>query len=371
MPRAVNWSTTTRCSTRWRRAISRVARSTWAGRRTRCRRPCWRGTHASSPRRTSAASHRPRSSTRRWKRCRSLPISCRASCRRVLSTRRTPSAGRNSNMQDPADSSLAGACDCHVHIYDDRFAQMPKLAVIPPRAPVPAYRELQRRLGLERAIIVQPMAYGFDNSCTLDAVAQLGGNARGICLVQPDAADSVISRLHDGGMRGVRFMMIGGPLRWAALEPMAARLAGFDWMINLQLDGRTLPEHEDMLKRLPCTLVIDHNGKFLEPVAPDHPSFQSLLRLLDTGRVWIKLSAPYETSRSGPPGYEDVSLLARTLAQKFPQRCLWASNWPHPGRKPPPSEEALYELLSSWAGTEALRRQILVENPQRLYGFSS
>ena len=272
-------------------------------------------------------------------------------------------------MAGHTPSNYPGACDCHVHVYDDRFAQVPDLAVIPPRAPVPAYREVQRRLGLERAVIVQPAAYGFDNSCTLDAVAQLGGSARGICLVRPDVADAVIRGLHDGGMRGVRYMMIGGPLRWDSLEPMAARLAGFGWMVNLQLDGRTLPEHEEVLKRLPCTLVIDHNGKFLEPVAPEHPSFQSLLRVLDTGRAWIKLSAPYETSTSGPPGYEDVSLLARTLARRFPERCLWASNWPHPGRHPAPSEDALYELLLSWADTDALRRRILVENPQRLYGF--
>lgn len=272
-------------------------------------------------------------------------------------------------MENTEPKDVPGACDCHVHIYDDRFAQVPNLAVIPPRAPVSAYREVQRRLGLQRVVIVQPAAYGFDNSCTLDAVAQLGGSARGIGLVPPDATDALISGLHQGGMRGVRYMMIGGPLRWDSLEPMATRLRNFGWMINLQLDGRTLPEHEEALKRLPCTLVIDHTGKFLEPVAPEHPSFQSLLRVLDTGRVWIKLSAPYETSQTGPPAYEDVSLLARTLARKFPERCLWASNWPHPGRSPAPSDEALYGLLPSWADTEALRQQILVNNPQQLYGF--
>ena len=272
-------------------------------------------------------------------------------------------------MATTATSNFPGACDCHVHIYDDRFPQVPNLAVIPPRAPVSAYREVQRRLGLERVVIVQPMAYGFDNSCTLDAVAQFGGSARGICLVQPDATDAALAQLHAGGMRGVRYMMIGGPLRWESLEPMAARLKNFGWMINLQLDGRTRPDHEEALKRMPCTLVIDHTGKFLEPVSPDHPAFLSLLRVLDTGRVWIKLSAPYETSKDGPPAYEDVSLLARALARQFPERCLWASNWPHPGRNPAPPDDALYELLSSWADTQALRQQILVANPRQLYGF--
>ena len=115
--------------------------------------------------------------------------------------------------------------------------------------------------------------------------------------------------------------------------------------------------------------MIDHNGKFLEPVAPEHPSFQSLLRVLDSGRVWIKLSAPYETSRTGAPGYDDVSLLARTLAEKFPERCLWASNWPHPGRDPVPDAVPLYDLLFSWATSDATRRRVLVDNPAELYGF--
>ena len=272
-------------------------------------------------------------------------------------------------MPHPPSDVNFGACDCHVHVYDDRFPQLPKLAVIPPRAPVSAYREVQRSLSLARAVIVQPAAYGFDNSCTLDAIAQLGSSARGICLLAPDAANSEIERLHRGGIRGVRYMMIGGPLHWDSLEPMAARLRAYGWMINLQLDGRTLLEHEDKLKRLPCTLVIDHTGKFLEPVTPDDASFQSLLRVLDTGRVWIKLSAPYETSKTGAPKYEDVSTLARFLVTRFPERCLWASNWPHPGRNPPPSDLALYNLLQDWVRSDALRRKILVDNPQALYSF--
>jgi D-galactarolactone isomerase len=273
-------------------------------------------------------------------------------------------------MEPTRNTRYTGACDCHVHIYEDRFPLIPNVAWVPPHSPVSAYREqVQQPLGIDRAVVVQPTGYGFDNSCTLDALAQFGDAARGIALVAPEVSDAEIARLHAGGMRGVRYMMIGGVLGWASLEPMAARLANADWMVNLQLDGRTMPEHEAVLKRLPCRLVLDHNGKFLEPVAPSHPSFQSLLRVLDSGRVWIKLSAPYETSKTGAPGYDDVSLLARTLAETFPERCLWASNWPHPGRNPVPANVPLYDLLFSWASSDDTRRRILVDNPAALYGF--
>lgn len=272
---------------------------------------------------------------------------------------------------DTPITTYPGACDCHVHIYEDRYPILPQVAWVPRHSPVSLYREqVMAPLGIERAVLVQPTAYGFDNACLLDALRQFKGAARGVALVSPEAPDTHLEELHAAGVRAARYMLIGGVLDWDSLEPMAARLNDRGWMVNLQFDGRTAPEHEAVLKRLPCRLVIDHNGKFLEPVAPEHASFQSLLRVLDTGRVWIKLSAPYETSKDGAPGYGDVSQLARALVERFPERCLWASNWPHPSRDPAPSNRDLYTLLSSWAVGAAVRQRILVDNPAQLYGFA-
>jgi D-galactarolactone isomerase len=117
--------------------------------------------------------------------------------------------------------------------------------------------------------------------------------------------------------------------------------------------------------------VIDHVGKFLDPGPPpvDSPAFLSLLRLLDGGRCWVKLSAPYESSRSGPPAFADVSRLARALVASHVERCVWASNWPHANRTPPPSDAAMLDQLLVWADDASSRRRILVDNPARLYGF--
>jgi D-galactarolactone isomerase len=141
--------------------------------------------------------------------------------------------------------------------------------------------------------------------------------------------------------------------------------------VQLQLDGRRLPEREALLKRLKGALVIDHNGKFLEPVATDDPSFKSLLRLLENGRTWVKLSAPYETSKKGPPLYPDVGALAKALVKAAPERCVWATNWPHPSvpRAQCPDDADLLDLLLDWAPDEAVRKKILVDNPATLYGF--
>ncbi|EPJ79993.1 amidohydrolase 2 [Pseudomonas sp. CFII64] len=272
-------------------------------------------------------------------------------------------------MSESALSPMPGACDCHVHIYEpERFTLTQRIA----RASWSDYQQVQRRLGLERALLVQANGYGFDMGCLLDALAQAGDAARGIAVIAPDTSDETLARLHRAGVRGVRFMLIPdaqGALGWDALEPISARIAELGWVINLQVDGRQLPDFEARIRALPSLVSIDHTGKFLEPVGIDHTGFKSLLSLLDSGKVWVKVSAPYETSKSGPPHYQDVSVLARTLVQAFPERCLWASNWPHPGRSPAPDDLAMLDLLSEWALDDSVRRRILVDNPARLYGF--
>jgi len=272
-------------------------------------------------------------------------------------------------MSETSLNPMPGACDCHVHIYEpERFPLTQQIA----RASWSDYQQVQRRLGLERALLVQANGYGFDMGCLLDALAQAGDAARAIAVIAPDTSDETLSRLHSAGVRGVRFMLIPGAqgaLGWDELEPISARIAELGWVINLQVDGRQLPEFETRIRALPSLVSIDHTGKFLEPVGIDHPGFKSLLSLLDSGKVWVKVSAPYETSKAGPPHYEDVSVLARTLVQAFPERCLWASNWPHPGRSPAPDDMAMLDLLSEWALDDTVRRRILVDNPARLYGF--
>src|SRR5450830_542437 len=263
-----------------------------------------------------------------------------------------------------------GACDCHIHIYDyTRFALAPTATGKPPQALWSDYRREQQALGLSRAVVVQPTGYGFDNRCTLDALEQAQGNARGIVAVAPDISEAQLTALDAAGVCGVRFMLIphsGSVMRWDMLAPLAAKIAPLGWNINLQIDGRDFAQHEALLKSLPCRLVIDHNGKFLKPVTSDHPGMQSLLRLLDGGRCWIKLSAPYETSESGAPAYEDVGALAKIFAQRYPERALWASNWPHPRRAPQPSNHDLLALLPTWAPSAATRQRILVDNPAQL-----
>ncbi len=206
----------------------------------------------------------------------------------------------------PPNTSLPpGATDCHMHIYGD-IARYPVNAASPFKpvagGTIDNYLMLMGVLGLQRAVVVQPSAYGTDNRCTLDAMARIGKNARGVAVVDEQVTDAEIERLTKLGIRGLRyFMLSGGVLSWESLPRLAARVAEHGWHIQMQMDGRFLHEKEDVLAGLPGRLVIDHNGKFLEPVALEHPGVEAMRRLLDSGRTYVKTSGVYETSEEGPP----------------------------------------------------------------------
>jgi D-galactarolactone isomerase len=263
-----------------------------------------------------------------------------------------------------------GACDTHMHIYDSRYPAAATSLLWPPNATVDDYRHVQAGLGLQRVVVVQPSTYGLDNSCTLDAVAELGADARAVVVVDDHATDQELDRLTQLGARGARFHMLpGGAVPWEILPTVAARIAEFGWHIQLQMNGRDLIDRIDALMALPTTLVVDHVGRYMPPVDPNDERFAVLMRLLDTGRCWVKLSAPYESARDDTHQYAAVTRLVHMLVDRAPERMVWATNWPHPGQADPPSLVDLSRLAFEWMPDAAVRRRILVDNPATLYEF--
>lgn len=260
-------------------------------------------------------------------------------------------------------------CDTHMHFYDSRYRVAEGAVLRPPDATVCDYRELQATLGLERVVVVQPTTYGLDNSCQLDAVAELGDAARAVVVIDPTVTDERLAELTRLGARGARFhMLAGGALSWDALEPVAAKIAPFGWHVQLQMNGRDLADYRDRLAGLACGLVIDHVARFMPPVQVGSAEFAVLTDLVDAG-AFVKLSAPYESAPDGDHRYEAVSALAAALVARAPDRMLWATNWPHPGQADPPTAAQLVRLREEWLGSEPVRRQVLVTNPARLYDF--
>jgi len=263
-----------------------------------------------------------------------------------------------------------GACDTHMHVYEPGYQLRAEASHPSQPGTLAHYREVQKQLGLTRTVIVAPSGYGADNSCTLEAMAKLGNDARGVAIVDPAAPDAELERLTRLGIRGIRYHMRGGVLTWDTMPRMAARVAAFGWHVQLQCESRELSEHEAIITRLPCDLVIDHMGRFDAATPADDQDWRLLMKLLATGRCWVKLSGPYYGSKSGPPLYADKARIAKAPIKAAPERMVWASNWPHPSyKKNFPDEGRLLDTIAEWTQDERLRTMILVTNPAKLYGF--
>ncbi len=268
----------------------------------------------------------------------------------------------------------ANAADCHMHIYDPRFAETnPRPGRNPKNATVSDYRLLQKRTGTTRVVVVTPRNYATDNRVTVDALAQLGGNGRGVAVVRPTVTDAELKSLNDAGIRGIRFSL-GGPnavVTWDMVEPLSARVNALGWHLQFNVDGDDIVAHADLLRRLPSQMVFDHLGHPKLPAGTDDPSHTILRGLLDRGRTWIKLSGAYSNSKAGPPDYPEATKIAQAFVKAAPQRMVWGSDWPHPSEQNGtlPDDALLFDLLSVWAPDEAVRKRILVDNPESLYGF--
>jgi D-galactarolactone isomerase len=278
---------------------------------------------------------------------------------------------RPSQCSAPRLAAPTGTIDTHMHIISDGFAQSP---VLPPHAlaSIEDYAEIQNQLGIRRAVVVQPNIYQFDNSCLEQALTTLGANARGVAVVKPDVEEKELERLHAIGVRGARIMDIGpGAVSSADMIDVNARISPLGWHPIIQFNGRDIADYTGLLSQVSGNYVIDHAGKFMPPVTPDSAEFSTLLKLVDRGNCYVKLSACYETSQTGAPEYRDVGALSAALAAHAPDRMLWASNWPHVSAtgQTYPDDGVLLDLLLQWVPEEFDRKKILEDNAVFLYGF--
>lgn len=278
----------------------------------------------------------------------------------------------SAGTERPKLKAPPNACDCHMHIYDSRFPVAPGAKLRPADATADDYRLLQKRIGTTRNVVVTPSTYGTDNSCTLDGMAKLGPTAHGVAVVDTSVSDAELKRLNGLGVRGIRFNLVqSGATTVDMVEPLSKRVNDLGWHVQIHMLGDQIVEIADLLKRLPSPIVFDHMARIPEPAGVDHPAFALVLKLIDKGRTWVKLSGAYQDTRTGPPAYADVSKVARAYVKAAPERMVWGSDWPHPTEKDDakPDDAILFDLMLDWAPDEATRNRILVDNPAKLYGF--
>ena len=272
----------------------------------------------------------------------------------------------------PALSVPAGACDCHFHLFGptQRYAFDPASPYISADALPETYFELQQVLELSRGVLINGGAYGRDYTHLVDTLRSFPDRLRGIVLPPEDMSTDEIRRLDTLGVCGMRFISERRHGKLPRLSPDLARRA-FDaaqWQVHFYPAG-DLEAMAPQLLALPNTIVLDHFGGIDADIA-NPPGLKALLSLLDTGRVWVKLSGPMRCTREDYP-YAKVTPLARRLVEHAPQRLIWGSDWPHVNMndRAMPNDGDLLELLAGWAPHPAVRASILAGNPATLFGF--
>ncbi|MDI2030569.1 amidohydrolase family protein [Saccharopolyspora sp. TS4A08] len=266
------------------------------------------------------------------------------------------------------------ACDAHCHIFGptSRFPYAADRTFTPPEAPLADLQDLHRLLGFQRAVIVQSAAHGADHRSLLAALKEGRGRYRGVALIRPDTSAAGVARLHEAGVRGTRLHFtphLGAAPAPEAIEAIIALVRPYGWHIALHVAGDGLAEHEDFIRSIPLPVVIDHMGRVDLHQGLDSPAVTALRRLLDTGRVWVKLSGADRIATS-PPDMCDSTALARLLARSAPERVVWGTDFPHPNTHGfVPDDGDLVDLLAEVVPAEADRKRLLVDNPAECFGF--
>jgi predicted TIM-barrel fold metal-dependent hydrolase len=264
------------------------------------------------------------------------------------------------------------AWDCQVHLFGplQQYPQDPASPYVSAPATAEMNIALQDALGLARSIVVSGGGYGRDYSYMEHALEKYPARFIGVILPPDSIADAELSRLHKLGVRGVRFVSDGHAKNLPRILPRVARQAmDLGWPVHFYPKGEDLVQYEQALLALPNQIVLNHFAAVPAAGGVNQPAFQALLRMLDTGRVWVKLSGPMRCVPGDLP-YAAVTPLARALIARAPQRMLWGSDWPHVnmnGRRMP-NDGDLLDLLLDWAPDAQDRRRILADNPAALYG---
>ena len=283
----------------------------------------------------------------------------------------------DARLRAPRRALPRGTVDCHAHIFD-RFERYPLAGgrkYSPPLCTREAWLALHAALGVDRGVQVHGSPYGFDNSITLDFLQEHRGRFVGVAAISPQVDEAELKRLDAGGFRAARLMdQFATGATTANLEEIARRIAPYGWHLEINIARASdWVGLEPRLRRCPVPLVFDHMGRARGAEGLDSPGFAVIRRLLnERDDCWTKISSFYRLSDAGPPHYADMKPFVQALLAERPERCVWGSNWPHPGlHEHMPNDADLLDMLESWLPSDAVREPLFAGNAAKLYRFDT
>jgi predicted TIM-barrel fold metal-dependent hydrolase len=286
------------------------------------------------------------------------------------------------NTKKPVFTPPPNSCDAHFHVFGppEQFPFVSTHEYTPPAAPLEHYLKMSAVIGIERAVVVQPSVHGLDNSATLDAITHAPKQFRGVGRIDDKTPKSDLKRLHEEGIRGVRFNLLDRPrgnVKLDVFDRCVENIAELGWSVDLHIDTKNLLEQENRIRALPIPVVIDHMARIRPDAGPAQPAFQLLLDLLKGNHVWVKVSGADKICNTRVHSYFGLPFIevipfARAVIAAAPDRVIWGTDWPHSNNFAPghtPNDGDLLDLLAAFAPDETARKKILVDNPAALYGF--
>lgn len=275
--------------------------------------------------------------------------------------------------RQPAFQPPAGAVDAHCHVFgpEHEFPYAPERKYTPCDAGKDTLFALRDHLGFSRNVIVQASCHGSDNRALLDALTSAGELARGVAVVRADISVDELKDMHAAGVRGVRFNFVKRLVdntSWDDCLTIVEKIRPLGWHVVVYFESQDLQELKPLLRKIDTTIIIDHMGRPDVSKGVEHTDFLDFMQLLaDHDNIWTKVSCPERLSLEGP-NYSDVVPFARMLVERFPDRVLWGTDWPHPNMKSHvPDDGELVDVIPRIATTETLQYKLLVDNPMRLY----
>ena len=277
----------------------------------------------------------------------------------------------DARLRAPKRPLPRGTVDCHAHIFDrfEKYAFSSQKRYSPPLCTREAWLALHAALGVEYGVQVHGSPYGFDNSITEDFLREHPARFVGVAAVAPDVDEGLLKRLNQSGFRAARLMdQFATGATTADLEAIARRVAPYGWHIEINITrSADWVALEPRLRGCPAPLVFDHLGRVRGSEGVNAPGFKVVRRLLaERDDCWTKISSWYRLSDGG----EDMKPLVQTLLKERPDRCVWGTNWPHPGMTQfMPNDADLVDQLESWLPSDAVREPLFAANARKLYRF--
>ena len=272
------------------------------------------------------------------------------------------------NYRAPKLKLPPGACDTHFH-----FIGPQKLFPLKPNhvfahlefedTPVGDWLKMQAALGLSRGLHVQSMMYENNYEIVLHTQSLFPGRLRAVAIPWPGITDNELRILTECGVVGYR---VTHRLEKEVDQRMVARVHEHGWAIHYLV--KPDPEWRRRILASPGRFVLEHMGGIDPSEGLESASFKFVQQCLDTGRCWVKLSPRPSKQESFP--FDDMLPFVHTLVDRYPNRLLWGSDWPHPQYfKPMPKDVDLLDQMLDWVPEESTRKRIFVDNPAECLGF--